>query len=85
MGLPGKAKDNGDNENYFNLKAGVDVKGFIPNTTIFAEYASANLLNDDDAYTDPAEGKAGKNKYEEVNKFYDIKNGTFNVGCKISF
>ena len=85
MGVPGKAKDDGDNQNYFNLKAGVDVKGFIPNTTIFAEYASANLLNDDDAYTDPAEGKAGKNKYEEVNKFYDIKNGTFNVGCKISF
>ena len=83
MGLPGKAKDNGDNENYFNLKAGVDVKGFIPNTTIFAEYASANLLNDDDAYTD--EAKAGKNQYKETYKFYDIKNGTFNVGCKISF
>ena len=83
MGVPGKAKDDGDNQNYFNLKAGVDVKGFIPNTTIFAEYASANLLYDDDAYTQDV--AKNKNQYNELKKHYDIKNGTFNVGCKISF
>jgi hypothetical protein len=83
MGLKGKKKDDGDNENYFNLKAGVDVKGFIPNTTIFAEYASANLLYDDDAYTQDID--KNKNQYKELKKHYDIKNGTFNVGCKISF
>ncbi len=81
MGIAGKAKDNGDNDNYFNLKAGIDCKGLIPHTTFFAEYASANLLNDNE-YT--AE-KVGKNQYDEVNKFYSIKNGTFDIGCKISF
>ena len=83
MGVAGKAKDNGDNDNYFNLKAGIDCKGLIPNsnTTFFAEYSSANLLNDNE-YT--AE-KVGKNQYGEANKFYNIKNGTFDIGCKISF
>ena len=81
MGLSGKDKDNGDNENYFNLKAGVDVNGLIDNTTLFVEYASANLLNDRD-YSDTA---VGKNAYDETNKFYNIKNGTFNIGAKIHF
>ena len=81
MGLAGKAKDNGDNDNYFNLKAGVDVNGLVDNTTLFVEYASANLLNDND-YSDKA---VGKNAYGETNKFYNIKNGTFNIGAKIHF
>ena len=77
MGVGQKAKDNGDNDNYFNLKAGVDVNGLIANTTLFAEYASANLMNDQ-------EYKA-KNAYDEEIKHYNIKNGTFNIGCKIHF
>jgi len=77
MGVGQKAKDNGDNDNYFNLKAGVDVNGLIANTTLFAEYASANLMNDQ-------EYKA-KNAYDEEIKHYNIKNGTFNIGAKIHF
>ena len=81
MGIGQKAKDNGDDQNYFNLKLGVDVKGLIDNTTFFAEYTSANLMNDNE-YTDKT---VGKNEYDEVNKFYNQKLGTFNVGAKISF
>ena len=75
MGVGQKAKDNGDNDNYFNLKAGVDVNGLIANTTLFAEYTSANLLND--------------NEYKDVvgntQKMYNVKLGTFNIGAKIHF
>ena len=74
MGVGQKAKDNGDNDNYFNLKAGVDVNGLIANTTLFAEYASANLLNDQD-YSKDADNAVR----------YNVKNGTFNIGCKIHF
>jgi hypothetical protein len=65
-------------DGYFNLKAGVNVNGLINNTDFFAVYQSANLLNGTDysVYKD-AEGNN--------QKFYNIKAGTFNVGCKISF
>ncbi|MBP5520183.1 MAG: autotransporter outer membrane beta-barrel domain-containing protein [Treponema sp.] len=56
-------------DGYLNLKAGVDVNGLIDNTTVFAEYESANLLNDTD--------------YDE--KHYNVKLGTFNIGAKIHF
>ena len=75
-----KHKD-GDIDNYFNLKLGVDLTGLIDNTTFFLEYTSANLLNDKE-YSDKY---VGKNEYDEVNKFYNVKLGTFNVGAKISF
>ncbi len=75
MGVAGK--DAEGNNDYFNLKLGCDVAGLINNTTFFAEYSSANLLNDNE-YT-------AKGAYDEVIKYYNIKNGTFDVGCKISF
>ena len=75
MGVAGK--DEKGNNDYFNLKAGVDVNGLIDNTTLFFEYASANLLNDN---TYDAKGA-----YDETIKYYNIKNGTFNIGAKIHF
>ena len=79
MGIPGK--DEEGNNDYFNLKIGVDVAGLIPNTTFFGLYESANLLNDNDYSKDAV----AANQYDEVNKFYNIKAGVFNIGCKISF
>ena len=79
MGFGQTKPTNGDVSNFFNLKAGVDVKGFIPNTTIFAEYASANLLND---WEQP---DSDKNTEDHLNKYYNWKLGTFDIGCKISF
>ena len=40
-------------DNYLNLKAGVDVTGLIDNTTLSVIYESRNLLNSKE-YTDPA-------------------------------
>jgi len=57
-------------DNYFNLSAGVDVAGLIANTNLYANYVSANLNNSTD-YGDAT--------------MYNVKNGTFNVGCKIHF
>ncbi|SFJ04193.1 hypothetical protein SAMN04487775_11231 [Treponema bryantii] len=63
---------------FFNLEAGVDVAGLINNTTFYAHYKSANLLNSIDY---------SENKDAEGNslKYYNVKLGTFNVGCKIAF
>jgi hypothetical protein len=73
----------GLNENgFFNLKAGVNVNGLINNTDIFAVYQSANLLNGID-YSTLKNTK--KNGSEVAKKYYNVKAGTFNVGCKISF
>ena len=69
----------GNNQNYLNIKFGIDAAGLISNTTFFVEYASANLLFDGE----PVE--ADKNQYNEQNKYYSIKAGTIDVGCKISF
>ena len=66
-------------DGYFNLKAGVNVNGLIPNTDIFGVYESANLLNATDYHVD-----ANKNPDGSYKKFYNVKLGTFNVGCKIS-
>ena len=71
-----KVKDATGNEvdyydgNFFNLKAGVDVAGLINNTTFYAFYQSANLLN--------------KTEYND-DKYYNVKAGRITVGTKISF
>ena len=57
---------------FFNLEAGVDVAGLINNTTFSVHYKSANLLNNTDY---------SANDYGT----YNVKLGTLNVGCKISF
>jgi len=71
--------EDGDFDNYLNIKFGLDAAGLISNTTFFVEYASANLLFDGE----PVE--SDKNQYNEQNKYYSIKAGTIDVGCKISF
>jgi hypothetical protein len=62
----------------FNLNIGCDFGGFINNTTFSVEYKSANLLNaistSDDS--DPA--------YADGEKYYNVKAGTFDIGCKIA-
>jgi hypothetical protein len=72
---------------YFNLKAGVDVN-VIDNTTFSVEYASANLLNKveylDKAPTDADKIAAGNYKVSDFG-YYNVKLGTFNIGCKIAF
>jgi len=63
---------------FFNLKAGVNVNGLINNTDLFLVYQSANLMNGIDYSTK-------KNADGTAKKFYNVKAGTLNVGCKISF
>jgi hypothetical protein len=70
----GKATD-GNNANYLNLKAGVDINA-IANTTFFVEYSSGNLL---------ANGETKKAEYDEDMKYYNAGAGTLDVGVKISF
>ena len=62
---------------FFNLKAGVNVNGLIKNTDFFLVYESANLMNGIDYST-------FKNDDGTARKFYNVKAGTLNVGCKIS-
>ena len=58
-----------DDEGWLNVKAGVNVNGLINNTDFFVNYESANLLNEKDYGDD---------------KYYNVKAGILNVGCKIS-
>ena len=67
-------------DGFFNLKAGVNVSGLINNTSFYGVYQSANLLNK----TDYSVYKASYDVEKDA-KFYNVKLGTFNVGCKISF
>ena len=67
-------------DGYFNLKAGVNVSGLINNTSFYAVYQSANLLNK----IDYSVYKASYDNTKDA-KFYNIKAGTFNVGCSIAF
>ncbi|SFJ04258.1 hypothetical protein SAMN04487775_11234 [Treponema bryantii] len=67
-------------DGFFNLKAGVNVSGLINNTSFYGVYESANLLNK----TDYSVYKASYDAEKDA-KFYNVKLGTFNVGCKISF
>ena len=62
---------------WFNLNIGCDFGGFINNTTFSVEYKSANLLN---AIETSAESSP---RYADGEKYYNVKLGTFNVGCKI--
>lgn len=91
-----KDKKYGLNEAAFlNIKAGVDVAGLINNTTFSLDYVSANLLNKTD-YTskevsnreylgENADGNGANPNYNDGWKWYNVKLGTLNVGCKISF
>jgi len=87
-----KSDDHNKNGRYaadfFNLKAGVDIEGIINNTTFSVEYASANLLNKID-YTSKeitVNGATTANPYYNGGwKWYNVKLGTLDVGCKISF
>ncbi len=62
---------------FFNLKIGCDFAGFINNTTFSVNYNSANLLN---AIGTEESWPA----YEKDTKYYNVKAGQFDVGCKIS-
>ena len=81
--LKDQAKSTYDGD-FLNLKIGVDLAGFIDNVTFSANYNSANISNaiSDDAKSDPNLGKNAK--YDSTNKYYNIKAGTFDIGCKIS-
>ncbi len=63
---------------YLNLKFGCDFGGFINNTTFSVNYTSANVLN---AITDAAESSP---RYAADTKYYNVKMGTLDVGCKIT-
>jgi hypothetical protein len=79
-GTDGKATFDGD---FLNLTAGVELAGFIDAVTFSANYTSANLSNaiSDDVKSDP---NLGKDKYASTKKYYNIKAGTFDIGCKIA-
>ncbi len=75
---------------FFNLKGGIDIGGLINNTTFSVEYESANLLNK----TDYKSEKYTRNGVEQTNplynqafnqKWYNVKLGHLDVGCKIAF
>ena len=79
---------------FLNLKAGLDIAGVINNTTFSIEYSSANLLNKID-YTSKeisardtgvdSDNKVSNPNYNDGWKWYNVKLGTLDVGCKISF
>ncbi len=77
---------------WFNLKASVDFAGLINNTTFSLEYESANLLNKIDYHSKEitVNGVTTANPfYHEGNgsgsKYYNVKLGHFDIGCKIAF
>lgn len=84
-------KNTKDNKAYagdfFNLKVGADLAGLINNTTFYAYWQSANLLNSTDYESDTV--KAGSVDVPNTNKvdrgMYNVKLGRFTVGTKISF
>ena len=62
---------------FLNLKIGVDIGGLINNTTFSANYSSANLSNAiGEEKSTPA--------YTKDKKYYNVKAGTFDIGCKIA-
>ncbi len=74
-GVQKKKADGLYDGDFFNLSAGLDVNGLIPNTTFYCNYVSANLLN--------------KFEYSKDTGYefgaYNVKAGTVNVGCQIHF
>ena len=105
MGVQRKVKSNGygaANEVYagdfLNLKLRCDVAGLLDNTTFWAEYASANLLNDinykDEYITSNGNNKTKNPYYNGLAEnggsgnnigWYNVRAGQFTVGTKISF
>ena len=105
MGVQRKVQSNGwgaANEVYagdfLNLKLRCDVAGLLDNTTFWAEYASANLLNDinykdeyikangDDKVKNPYYNGYAENGGSGNNiGWYNVRAGQFTVGTKISF
>ena len=105
MGVQRKVQSNGygaANEVYagdfLNLKLRCDVAGLLDNTTFWAEYASANLLNDinyKDEYIKANGDDKAKNPYYNGYAenggsgnnigWYNVRAGQFTVGTKISF
>ena len=62
---------------FLNLKLGVEIGGLINNTTFSANYSSANLSNAiGEEKSTPA--------YTKDTKYYNVKAGTFDIGCKIA-
>ena len=84
LGLQSKAvkdaaKDKTYAADFFNLKIGCDFGGFINNTTFSVNYNSANLLNaigSEAGDSDPV--------YAKDTKYYNVKAGQLDVGCKIA-
>ena len=68
---------------FFNLEAGVEIGGLINNSTFYAHYKSANLLNNTDYASEKIDDVANPT-YAKYG-MYNVKLGTFNVGAKISF
>ena len=72
------------NADFFNLKAGVEVGGLIDATTFSFNYSSANLLNGISEEAEKAADTKSKPAYARDSKYYNVKLGTFDIGCKIS-
>ena len=74
---------------FFNLKAGVEIGGLINNTTFSLDYVSANLMNKTNYTSEkiPVAGGEMANPFYKVgfnNKWYNVKLGHFDIGCKIA-
>ena len=72
---------------FFNLKAGVELGGLIDATTFSFNYSSANLLNGMAAQGKATDAEADLKSdpfYKLDTKYYNVKLGTFDIGCKIS-
>ena len=74
---------------FFNLKAGVSIGGLINNTTFSVDYESANLMNKIDYKSKEisVNGTNQANPYYQAGewKYYNVKLGHFDIGCKIAF
>ena len=81
---------------FFNIKAGVEVQGLVPNTTFDLVWESANLMNKIDysskeitkngkTFANPYYLSAGSGSNYEGAKWYNVKLGHVDVGCKIAF
>ena len=74
---------------FFNLKAGVSIGGLINNTTFSLDYESANLMNKIDYKSKEisVNGANIANPYYQAGewKYYNVKLGHFDIGCKIAF
>ena len=78
---------------FFNLKAGVEIGGLIDNTTFSLDYVSANLMNKTNYTSEKipfavygASGDMANPNYKVGfnNKWYNVKLGHFDIGCKIA-